>query len=202
MPPKRVGYRIHIDTIPVPESRCGGFNFVCLPFCLGREGIRQRKVGWQRDQICSNRAQACSVLSKGFSHCSPIPPHRPISPPNLSPFSVPIRQLSSRRPRRCRPQCKLSQLTLCRHINGLPSLVSSTGTPPCCLHPPLEPESANVPISTQSLTPRYKKSTQTVDSEKSSSSKTLHHLPQLLPRPPPARTAILRHTSLLLILLR
>jgi hypothetical protein len=137
---------------------------ICLStFCLGREGIRQRKVGWQRDQICSNRAQARSVLSKGFSHYSPIPPHRPISPPNLSPFSVPIRQLSSRRPRRCRPQCKLSQLTLCRHINGLPSLVSSTGTPPCCLHPPLGPESANVPISTQSLTPRCKKSTQTVD---------------------------------------
>ena len=145
---------------------------------------------------------ARSVLSKGFSHCSPVPPHRPISPPNLSPFSVPIRQLSSRRPRRCRPPCKLSQLTLCRHINDLPSLVSSTGTLPCCLHPQLRPESANVPISTQSPTRKYKKSTQTVDSEKSSSSKTLHHPLRPLLQSPPARTATLHHSNLQLILLR
>jgi hypothetical protein len=142
------------------------------------------------------------VLSKGFSHCSPITPHRPISPPNSSPFSVPIRQLSSRRPRRCRPPCKLSHLTSCRHINGPPFLMSSTGTPPCCLRPQLRPESVSVPISTQSPTRKYKKSTQTVDSEKSSSSKTPHHPPQLLLQPPPARTAILHRINLQLILLR
>ena len=122
--------------------------------------------------------------------------------PNSSPFSVPIRQLFSRRRRRCRPQCKLSQLTSCRHINGPPSLVSSTGTPLYCPRPQLGLESANVPISIQSLTRKYKKSTQMVDSEKSSSSKTLLHHPQLLLQPPPARTAILHHINLQLILLR
>ena len=39
------------------------------------------------DQI--GQKWACSVLSKGFSHCSPVSPHRPISPPNSSSLSVP-----------------------------------------------------------------------------------------------------------------
>lgn len=178
-------------------------HFVCLSFVL--EIVREfANVKWggsvtKYDQI---GLSTHSVLSKGFSHCSPILTASPNLAPNLSPFFVPTRQLSSRRPRRCRPPCKLSQLTSCRHINDPPSLVSSTGTPPCCLRPQLGPESANVPISTRSPTRKYKKSTQMVDSEKSSLSKTLLHPPQLLLQPPPARTAILHHINLQLILLR
>ena len=125
---------------------------------------------------------------------------------NLAPQFVavfcPVRQLSSRRTRRCRPPCKLSQLTLCRHINGPPSQMSSTGTPPYCPHPQLPPESANVPINTQSHTRRSKKSTQTVGSEKSLSSRTPHHPPRHHLQRRPARMAILHPISPRHILLR
>ena len=133
-----------------------------------------------------------------LSHCSPVP--SPYLAPNSSPFPLPIQQPSLRCIRRCRPQCKLYRLTSCRHINGLPSPVSSTETPPCCPHPQLQPESASELISTQSLTQRCKKSIQMEDSEKSLSSRTLLHLPRLHPQPLLALMATPHHTNLPLIL--